>query len=235
MKHHYDICIVGGGPAGLMTAIEAAYNGARVVLLEAGPSPGRKLLATGNGRCNLTHAGTIESFLQGFDTRAARFLKPSIYRFTPQDSIAWFESLGVPLKVERGSRVFPLSDRSRDILDVLTGEIRSSGAELRISAPVLVIEKDESGFSVACPGKNLYATAVVVTTGGLSMKRSGSTGDGYRFAEKLGHTVNEPRASLVPLVTSEKWPKEIEGLALKNVRLSAHVGKKRVERFGEML
>jgi hypothetical protein len=235
MKNRYDICIVGGGPSGLAAAIEAAHNGAGVLILESGPSPGRKLLATGSGRCNLTHAGTIESFLQGFDMRAARFLKPSMYHFTVDDTISYFEALGVPLKIERGSRVFPVSERSHDVLNALIGEIKRTGIELRVSAAVRSINRKAEGFEIVCHQGMVYAKSVLIATGGLSMKRSGSTGDGYRFAERLGHTVNEPRASLVPLITVEKWPEEIKELTLKHVCLHAFIGKKRFERFGEML
>ncbi|MFA6471081.1 MAG: NAD(P)/FAD-dependent oxidoreductase [Candidatus Latescibacterota bacterium] len=235
MEKYFDIIIVGAGPAGLMAAIEAAHAGAGVLLLEAGPRPGRKLLATGGGRCNLSHDGTIESFLAGFERSASHFLKPAAYAFPPEEAVRFFESLGVPLKVERGARVFPKSDRAGDVLGALLKEAVSSGVILQTDSPVKSIAGSGSGFEAAA-SRGIYRTgAVILATGGLSMKRTGSSGDGYAFARKLGHTIVEPRPSLVPLVTRETWPGELAGLALKNVRLTAILGKKRIQRFGEML
>jgi predicted Rossmann fold flavoprotein len=230
-----DVTVIGAGPAGLAASIEAARSGARTILLEKNSTPGRKLLATGGGRCNLTHAGTVESFLAGFDTAAARFLKPAAYGFPPEEAMKWFESLGVPLKTERGDRVFPVSDRAADVLDALLGAARSLGVETRFSAPVESCAVSEGEFAVEAAGKSFRSKALVIATGGLSMRRSGSTGDGYAFARALGHSVTPARPSLVPLVSAESWPGELAGLALKNVRLCATVGGKRITRFGEML
>lgn len=235
MPNLIDIIVVGAGPAGLTAAIEAAHNGAGVLLLEAGPRPGRKLLATGGGRCNLSHAGTIESFLEGFDRNAARFLKPAAYVFPPEEAMRFFESLGVPLKVERGSRVFPKSDRAGDVLDALLKEAEAFGVILKNGTPVKAITGCGGAFEVTTSRGIYRSAAVILATGGLSMRRTGATGDGYAFARKLGHTIVNPHPSLVPLVTVETWPREVAGLALKNVRLTAHPGKKRVSRFGEML
>jgi len=231
----FDILVAGAGPAGLMAAIEGARNRAAVILLEAGPKPGRKLLATGGGRCNLSHAGTIESFLEGFDRKAARFLKPAAYAFPPEEAVRFFESLGAPLKVERGARVFPASDRADDILKALLKEAEAVGVILHMAAPVKSISGCSGAFEISS-GRGIYRSgAVILATGGLSMRRTGATGDGYAFARNLGHTIVEPHPSLVPLVTEETWPREAAGLALKNVLLAAHLGKKRITRFGEML
>lgn len=230
-----DIVVIGAGPSGLMAAIEAVLAGAGVHLLESGPKPGRKLLATGGGRCNLTHAGTVESFLEGFETRAARFLKHAAHGFSPADAVRWFESRGVPLKTERGGRVFPQSGRAADVLDTLLREARTAGVDIRFSTRVESCSADESGFTVQAAGMSFRSEALVLSTGGLSMSRSGSTGDGYRFARVFGHTIESPRPSLVPLIMEESWPGELAGLALKNVRLTAVLDGKRISRFGELL
>lgn len=231
----FEILIIGAGPAGLAVSIEAARHGARVLLMESGPRPGRKLLATGGGRCNITHAGTIESFLEGFETRGSRFLKHAAYTFPPDAAMRYFESLGIALKTERGNRVFPVSDRAGEILDALLREARSAGVILRTSVTVTALNSGDDGYDAVTDKGTFHARAVVLATGGLSMRRTGSTGAGYAFARGLGHTIENPRPSLVPLVTAETWPREAAGLALKNVRLSAAPAGKRIHRFGEML
>jgi predicted Rossmann fold flavoprotein len=233
-----DIIIVGSGPAGLMAAREAAMANTSVVsvvLLEAGPKSGRKLLATGGGRCNLTHAGTIESLLEGFDIKSARFLKHAAYVFTTEDTVHWFETHGVPLKIERGSRVFPVSDRAGDVLRALIASVEDAGVDIVTGNAVTSIEPSGKGFRVATPSGVFCSHAVIIATGGLSMRRTGATGDGYRFARAMNHRIIEPIPSLVPLVTAEKWPLAVAGLALKNVALSARISSGKVSRFGEML
>lgn len=234
----YDIAVIGAGPAGLMAAAQASRDGARVLLLEKGTSPGRKLLATGSGRCNLTHHGDVESFLEGFDRKRARFLKHAAWQFPPDAAMDYFEKRGIGLVVERGERVFPKSGKARDILDVLRKETASSGAHILTSSPVQNIEQagrdDTASFCVTAAGKTHPAASVVIATGGCSMRRSGSTGDGYRLAEQLGHRIIPPRPSLVRLVCRESWPSALDGLVLKNVQLKARAAGKSYERFGEL-
>jgi len=230
-----DVVIVGAGPAGLMASIAAAGAGADVMLFEAGPRPGRKLLASGGGRCNITHAGTPGSFLEGFDIKAARFLKTAAYGFSPEDAVRYFGSLGIALKTERGDRVFPVSDRSDEILDALITEIRSAGVAVKTAAGVTSVNQGETAFETLSRRGEYRSRTVVIATGGLSMRRSGSDGTGYEIARGLGHSIETPRPSLVPLITAETWPREVAGLALKNVALSAALKGKRIRRFGEML
>ncbi len=241
---YFDGAVIEAGPAGLMAAVECAKQGARVVILESGPKPGRKLLATGGGRCNITHAGTRESFLEGFDKKGARFLKPALYLFSPQDTFDYFTTLGIKLKTERGARVFPASDRADEILSVLLREAASAKVEIKKHSKVTSVSckettgsvsNEENGYKIVSDKYTVRSRSLIIATGGLSMKRSGSTGDGYRFAESLGHTIVELRPSLIPLITKEKWPGSIAGLSLKNVKLSASLKKKKISRFGEML
>lgn len=217
-----------------MCAIEAAEHGVRSLVLEAGPKPGRKLLAAGSGRCNLAHAGSIESYLEGFDTKAARFLKPSAYLLSPEKTMDFFESLHVPLKTERGFRVFPQSDKSLDVLEALLKKTVNTGVIFKTSGKVLSVKKQSQLFEIKTVSDLYISKTVIIATGGLSMKRTGSTGDGYRIAKTFGHTVTGLRASLVPLITKESWPGEVSGRSLKNVKLKAVVDSKRFERFGEM-
>lgn len=230
-----DIVIAGAGPTGLMAALTAAGKGLHVLVLESGPRAGRKLLATGSGRCNVTHDGSIDDLLAGFDKKRARFIKPALYAWTPEDTVRFFRDRGVSTVVERGGRIFPESGTSRDILDALLSAVREVGVSISYNRPLKAIRPDGKGFTVLTGAGNVYCQAVVVATGGLSMQRTGSTGDGYRFARECGHTVVTPHPSLVPLYTRETWPARLDGLTLKNIRLTIRAGKTSVARFGEML
>ena len=230
----FDIIIAGAGPAGLMTAYTAAVKDMRVLLLESGPRPGRKLLATGGGRCNVTQDGGVDDILSGFDKRRARFIKSALYAWTPEDTVRFFRDRGISTVAERGGRIFPESGLSRDILNALLRTLRESGVSIFCNRPLKAIRPDNDGFSVLTGEKKLHCRAVVITTGGLSMKRTGSTGDGYRIARECGHTIVAPRPSLVPLCTQETWPARMDGLTLKNVRLTIRADKISVVRFGEL-
>lgn len=219
----YDLVVVGGGAAGMMAAITAARLGAQVCLVERNPKVGRKLYITGKGRCNVTNHCSPEEVLAAVP-RNGRFLYSAMSRTTPADVEQFFTDLGVELKVERGNRVFPKSDKSADIIDALFMELK------RLRVPVLqervseiyvrdgAVQAVEMGEGKARTGLN--CKAVILATGGASYPATGSTGDGYRLAEELGHTIVEPRPSLVPLESPDAFCGEMQGLALKNVVLT---------------
>lgn len=236
----YDLVVVGGGAAGMMAAITAARLGTQVCLVERNPKVGRKLYITGKGRCNVTNHCSPEEVLAAVP-RNGRFLYSAMSRTTPADVEQFFTELGVELKVERGNRVFPKSDKSADIIDALFLELK------RLRVPVLqervsklcvrdgAVQAVEMGEGKARTG--LSCKAVILATGGASYPATGSTGDGYRLAEELGHTIVEPRPSLVPLESPDAFCGEMQGLALKNVVLTVRNRKGKIlyREQGELL
>lgn len=220
---HYDLIVVGGGAAGMMAAVTAARQGAEVCLVERNPKVGRKLYITGKGRCNVTNHCAAEEVLAAVP-RNGRFLYSTMSRTPPAWVEEFFTGLGVPLKVERGNRVFPASDKSADIIDALFRELR------RLRVPILqgrvssldcregAVQAVEIGEDKSLTG--FSCQAVILATGGLSYPATGSTGDGLRIAAGLGHTVVEPRPSLVPLESDDGFCGRMQGLALKNVLLT---------------
>lgn len=222
---NHQIVVVGAGAAGMMSAISAARAGGHVTVVEPNEKVGRKIYITGKGRCNVTNDCTQEEFLRSVP-RNGRFLYSAISRFSSQDTMDFFEKLGVPLKVERGNRVFPVSDKAADIIDALFFEMRRLNVEL-IQDRVTGLVMDESavtGVSCAKMGR-IPADAVIVATGGVSYPRTGSTGDGYRLAESAGHTITPIRGSLVPLESDDTDCPEMQGLSLRNVELRVKNGK----------
>ena len=231
-----DLAVIGAGPAGLMAGFAAASRGLRVVIIEKMNAPGRKLLITGKGRCNVTNECGTEEFL-GNIRNGARFMYSSLYAFDSFAVMEFFETHGVPLKTERGNRVFPQSDRAADIRDALVGAAKKAGCRF-ISGRAVKVETDESGVNAVIleDKTRVSCRAAVIATGGLSYPKTGSTGDGYSLARALGHTVTPTRASLVSLRCVRGDCERLEGLSLKNVRLSAFVGEKRIfSEQGEML
>lgn len=232
------IIVVGGGPAGMMAAHTAALYGADVLLLEKNHRLGRKLLITGKGRCNVTNQCDVTTFIQNITTNG-RFLYGAASRFSPEDTMAYFENSGLPLKTERGNRVFPQSDRAYDVEAVLEQNLRSCGVEVvEDTVTQITVADGKVKAVIGKTGQTYPAKAVILATGGLSYPLTGSTGDGYRFAKELGHHVVEPRASLIPIVTKEDWCKKAQGLSLKNVRLTLLDQKEKkvlYEEVGEML
>lgn len=231
-----NVIVIGGGPAGMQAAATAALNGHKVTLLEQNEKLGKKLYITGKGRCNITNAGGREAFFANV-VHNPRFLYSAWNAFNSADVQALMESLGVAVKVERGGRVFPESDKSSDVLKALQTRLQQCGVETRLHARVQqIITADGRVTGVSLPNQELSADAVVLCTGGVSYPATGSTGDGYRFAKELGHTVISPKPSLIPLTIAEQWPTELAGLTLKNVTLRAFLGNKQVyEELGEML
>jgi hypothetical protein len=235
-KNDHEITVIGGGPAGMMAAITAARNGADVALLEKNPKVGRKLRITGKGRCNITNDSDIETHLQNIKSNA-KFLLNAYYRFGPADLIDFIQSCHVPLKTERGQRVFPESDRATDIAAALNRELIKQ-VKLYTSCSVRNIRKDNGVFHISlAEGGNFTSSKLIIATGGISYPATGSTGDGYKFANNLGHKIKPLSPSLVPLEIKEKWFREISNLSLKNVTLSLYDKQNRLifEEFGELL
>ncbi|MBQ3080013.1 MAG: NAD(P)/FAD-dependent oxidoreductase [Clostridia bacterium] len=239
MKKH--IIIIGGGAAGLMAAVFAARAGASVTLLERNEKLGKKIYITGKGRCNVTNAAESEAFMKNI-VRNPRFLYASFACLDNMGLMDLIESLGTKLKVERGERVFPESDHASDITNALERELRRLSVDIRLNSRVekVLSENDRITGVLLEGGKTLPADSVIVATGGLSYPSTGSTGDGYRFAKDFGHHILPCRPTLTPIETVEEWPKELMGLTLKNVSLSAYASvkgkKKRIySEQGEML
>ena len=230
------VAIIGGGPAGMMCASEAAHNGHSVTLYERNEKLGKKLFITGKGRCNLTNSADIKDFFENIP-RNSRFLYSALYGFTNDELVAAINAEGVPTKVERGGRIFPQSDKSSDILRAMANRVKKAGVDIRLNSRVKAITKDENGFIIDLGGKKERYDAVVLATGGASYTSTGSTGDGYAFAKAFGHSVTPILPSLISLETEEEWPKELMGLSLKNVTLNAYNKKKKLvySELGEML
>ena len=232
----FDVCVIGGGPAGMFAAITAAERGCSVLLLEKNDRLGKKLLITGKGRCNVTNHCGAEEVLRN-TPRNGKFLFSAMAAFPPAEIMAFFEKEGCALKTERGNRVFPVTDRSQSVLDALTRKMRGLGVTVK-TAKVLKIQTDESGVVGLDSSAGFFpCKKVILATGGVSYPATGSTGDGYRFAEELGHTIVEPQGSLVPLETAGEDCGDMQGLALKNVavKLLNPKGKAVYKDFGEML
>lgn len=231
------VIVIGGGAAGMVAALAAAKEGAKTILLEKNEKLGKKLYITGKGRCNITNAcDTEELFLNV--PRNAKFLYSAFYTFDNFQVMRFFEEHGLQLKTERGNRVFPESDHSSDVIRTLQNALKQAGVEIRLFTEVKQIITGQQTVQGVClkNGEKLYADAVIVATGGFSYQSTGSTGDGYRFAEETGHTLVERQPSLVPFNTKESYVKEMQGLSLKNVNVSIFRKNKKIyEDFGEML
>ena len=237
MTGQVQIIVASAGAAGMMAAVTAARQGAKVVLIEPNEKVGRKLYITGKGRCNVTNDCRVDQLLASVP-RNGKFLYSAFSRFSPQDTIAFFEKLGVPLKVERGNRVFPQSDRAADVIDALWKELRRCRVELRQDrvTEVAVSGGRVSGVKLEKAGL-VNCEAVLLATGGASYPRTGSTGDGYRIAEALGHTITPIRGSLVPLESEDRACSQLQGLSLRNVvlRMKNQRGKTVYHEQGELL
>ena len=228
-----DIIIIGAGPAGMMAAISAASLGASVQIVEKNDAPGLKLLITGKGRCNVTNNCDEQTLLSEV-AHNSKFLYSAFYQFSAQDTMAFFENLGIKLKTERGRRVFPQSDRSSDIRDALVSCVKDYGVEIYRDEIQKISISEES---VQLIGKRTYsAKRCIIATGGLSYPQTGSTGDGYGFAESIGHSIVEPRPSLIGLKCKQSFCCELSGMTLKNVAVSFYQkGKCVYKDFGELL
>lgn len=214
-----DHLIIGGGAAGVLAALTAASCGGKCIILEKNEYIGRKLRITGKGRCNLTNNCDMDTLISKIP-RGGKFLYSAFSKFSPQDVMEYFESIGVPLATERGNRVFPVSGRASDITDALKAALKKADITvLRATVKKLIFENQKCIGAVTADGRIYTAKNVLIATGGKSYPITGSTGDGYEFARSAGHTVITPTPSLVPLETSESWCADAAGLTLKNVRL----------------
>lgn len=238
------VIVVGGGAAGMMAAVAAAEDGHTVTLLEKNEKLGKKIYITGKGRCNFTNNCEVEELLQAVCVNR-KFLYSAFYGFTSQDAIAFFEESGMKAKTERGNRVFPASDHASDVIAALAGRMRRAGVQILLHTQVQELLTEAAGQEAARrrvtgvrlkDGSTLPADAVIVATGGISYRTTGSTGDGYRFAQETGHSVTELSPSLVPIVTEGDWAGRLQGLSLRNVEVTICDGKKELYReFGEMM
>ena len=231
------IVVVGAGPAGMMAAIKAAENGASVVLLEKMKRAGKKMLITGKGRCNITNVAEIPELIKNIPGNG-KFLNSCIRAFDNEDVQYFFNGIEVPTKVERGGRVFPVSDKAADVVDAMVLQLHELGVKLYTDVKVSdILVQDNKAVGVKTDdGQKFEAEAVIIATGGSSYPGTGSTGDGYKMADKIGHKVVTPLPALVPLELEEEWVKDLQGLSLKNVRVTLFADEKRItDMFGEML
>ena len=234
------VIIIGGGAAGMMASIRAAQNGSRVTLLEQNEKLGKKLYITGKGRCNITNDCDTEDLLKHV-VRNGKFLYSAFYSFDSRQVMDFFERHGLAIKTERGGRVFPQSDHSSDVIRTLQDVMRKEKIDIQLhtkAADILIEGSDIRkvvGVRLA-DGRTLAADKVIIATGGCSYPSTGATGDGYRFAQALGHTVTEKQPSLVPFETAEEWVRDLQGLSLRNVSVRIRHGNRLLfEDFGEML
>lgn len=236
MNSNRRVAVIGGGPAGMMAAATSALEGNQVVLFEKNDFLGKKLLITGKGRCNVTNNADISEFIKNVPVNG-NFLYSAFYSFTNHDLIALLENLGVPTKVERGERVFPVSDKAKDVVNAFAKYVSDCGAKV-VKVPVkrIIVNDDGTKTVVLADKRGVKCDSVIIATGGASYPLTGSTGDGYKWAKELGHTVSELKPSLVPLTVKENYVGRLQGLSLKNIAITLKSnGKKVYDDFGEMM
>lgn len=230
-----DVIIIGGGAAGAMAGVLCSQRGRKTIIFEPNGKIGKKLLITGKGRCNVTNNCTPDELLKNIP-RNPRFLYSAFSRFSSADTMELFEGFGVPLKTERGNRVFPVSDKAADIVSALDRNLKKNGVRIIKEKVTDIIVVDGVCKGVVAGGKQYFSQSVLLATGGKSYPLTGSDGSGYALAEKTGHTVTPLEPSLVPIVCSEKYCADMMGLSLRNVTLSLYDGKKKIySELGEML
>jgi hypothetical protein len=217
-----------------MASIHCAAAGAETAVFESNTTAGRKLLLTGGGRCNLTHLASPDEIVRSFGPEG-RFLSYCLHKFSPEHVRQFFRELGLESVVEPDNCVFPASNRASDVRDCLVNHAKDLGVRFFFDKPVKRITRGESSFAVYTDKAFFTADKVIIANGGLSFPQTGSTGDGYRFAQELGHTIVEPRASLVPLVTRQRWPTKLAGTAVENVKISARFGNIRIATTGALV
>ena len=235
-----NVIIIGGGAAGMMAAITAARNNNKVTLIEKNEKLGKKLFITGKGRCNFTNAGDEEDIFNSIVTNK-KFMYSSLRGFSNYDCMGFFDELGLKFKIERGNRVFPESDHSSDVIGALSRQMKKLGVNVLLNTQVVAVNEENGEFAGvvvkdASGQKEIKGDACVIATGGNSYSSTGSTGDGYRFAKSLGHSITPILPALVPLNVREEWEELLMGLSLKNIEVTFYDGDKKVfTDFGEML
>ena len=236
-EQKFDVAVIGGGPAGMIAAGKAAENGARVVIIDRNRTLGRKLLITGKGRCNITQAEfDSREFIRELG-KNGKFLFSSFSVFGPQEVIKFFEERGLKTKTERGFRVFPVSDKAEDVLKVLTEYLKKNNVRMLLGREVFGFKTKKGKIeSIKLKDEEIFADKFILAVGGKAYPITGSSGDGYEWAKKMGHTIIDPEPSLVPVKTKENWVSDLQGLSLKNVQINIFQNnKKQDSRFGEML
>lgn len=231
------VLVIGAGPAGMMAAGNSALYGSKVIIAEKNKRVGRKLMITGKGRCNITNNCDNDMFIKNIPTNG-RFLYSAINNFSPQDTIDFFTDNGLQVKTERGNRVFPVSDKALDVVDAMYAFIKKSKCKLiQREIKSLIIEDGAVKGAATADGEKIFANKVVIACGGKSYPLTGSTGDGYTLAKQAGHTIISPKPSLVPLVSSDEFCRDLQGLSLRNISITVFdgEGKKVYSDFGEML
>lgn len=217
-----------------MASIHCTLANAETAVFETNTTAGRKLLLTGGGRCNLTHLAGPDEIVRAFGPKG-RFLSYSLHQFTPQHVRQFFSELGLESIVEKDGCVFPASNRASDVRDCLINHAKNLGVHFYFDKSVKRITREGNSFAIHTNRGIIVAEKVIIATGGLSFPQTGSTSDGYRFAKELGHTIVEPKASLVPLVTRETWPAQIAGTAVENVKISARIDNKKITTAGALV
>jgi predicted Rossmann fold flavoprotein len=231
----WDIVVVGAGAAGLMAAIRAAERGCRVLVLEKNRKAGVKILMSGGTRCNVTHATDNRGIVEAFGP-PGRFLHSALAALSVQDTLAWFNSAGVATKVEETGKIFPVSNKALDVLNALLRRLDESGACLALEEPLLDLQPRSPGFVLTTPRRTLHAQRVILTTGGQSYPGSGTTGDGYTWTARLGHTIVTPRPALVPVTVAVPWVAELRGITMPDVKVRILEGDKTLaSRRGSLL
>ncbi|WP_292367880.1 NAD(P)/FAD-dependent oxidoreductase [Methanoregula sp. UBA64] len=231
----YDIAITGAGPAGLFCAIHAAASGATVIIFEKNPEPGEKLCISGTGQCNITHSGDIRDFFLRYGANG-KFLRPALLGHTNEDLIRFFGDRGIAMEVTDGGKVFPANRSAPAILRILTEECRTRGVDLKCGEPITGIQRAAHSFSISANDRDYSAKMLVIATGGMSYPKTGSTGDGYRFAGALGHTITEPGPALTPLIIDDYPFSSLAGISFPGLPFSVWRDSRKIfDRNGDVL
>jgi predicted Rossmann fold flavoprotein len=229
-----DIVVIGAGPAGLFAAITAARYGAKTLVIEKNSSAGRKLLRTGRTRCNITHAGSVPDFIKAYGP-FGRFLRGALYEFSPDNLRKYLAENNLRTKVENNGCVFPITDRATDVLRVLLDDAKKEDVRFLYGRNVTSIQKQDDNFLIRVRNRNIIARSIVIAAGGLTWPKTGSTGDGYKFAKALGHNIISLKPALTTLITKQSWPAKITGIGIPNVTLSTKIKDKKIKTKGPLM